>query len=377
MGPVRNRFKAAFWGCFLLCFGQMTYAGGLDQTTFSPDILFEEGGVAELRAQRRSADVTGALIAAPTVTTGGVLQDRSTVEFGYKQDLTDRLGLAVQITTPYAARTRYGQAGYPLNGTDARLDSRAVTALLSYDFSNTLFAFGGVRLLQSDGDIYVSVNAGAPNVFSYRFTGDSDTGLGYVLGLAYSRPEFGTRLALSYTSPIDLTFSGQEGRVLGAAGATPTLSDTRFGVEMPATLSLDFQQGIATDTALFGRVQHSRWGGFEIRPNLYPAGALVTYQEDVTTYDLGIKHRLSASWGVSASYRVEPANGGFSSNLGPIDGLRAFTLGAEYQGGPYAIGFALTQVRFEDTTTALGTTPLARFDGNRATLATVRLNYRF
>jgi len=115
--------------------------------------------------------------------------------------------------------------------------------------------------LQSDGDIYVSLNAGLPNVFSYRFDGDSDTGLGYVLGLAYSRPEFGTRLALSYTSPIDLTFSGQEGRVLGAAGATSALSDTRFGVEMPATLSLDFQQGIATNTALFGRIQQSRWGG--------------------------------------------------------------------------------------------------------------------
>ena len=182
-------------------------------------------------------------------------------------------------------------------------------------------------------------------------------GLGYVLGLAYSRPEFGTRLALSYTSPIDLTFSGQEGRVLGAAGATPALSDTRFGVEMPATLSLDFQQGIATNTALFGRIQQSRWGGFEIRPNLYPAGALVTYGDDVMRYDLGVKHRLSAEWGISALYSQEPQTGGLSSNLAPVDGLRAFTLGAEYTRGNAAIGFALSEVRFDDTTTGLGTTP--------------------
>lgn len=231
--------------------------------------------------------------------------------------------------------------------------------------------------MQSDVDIYVSLNAGLPNVFSYRFDGDSDTGLGYVLGLAYSRPEFGTRLALSYTSPIDLTFSGQEGRVLGAAGATSALSDTRFGVEMPATLSLDFQQGIATNTALFGRIQQSRWGGFEIRPNLYPAGALVTYGDDVMRYDLGVKHRLSAEWGISALYSQEPQTGGLSSNLAPVDGLRAFTLGAEYTRGNAAIGFALSEVRFDDTTTGLGTTPFARFNGNRARLVTIRLSHRF
>ncbi len=197
------------------------------------------------------------------------------------------------------------------------------------------------------------------------------------MGLAYSRPKTATRIALSYTSPIDLLYSGREGNVLGAAGATPALSDTRFGMTLPATLSMEGQTGIAQNTAMFGRIQHSRWGGVEIRPNLYPAGALVQYQQDVTTYDLGIKHRLSAAWGVSASYRIEPANGGFSSNLGPVDGLRAITLGAEYQGGPYAIGFGLTDVTFEDTTTALGTTPLARFEGNRARLASIRLTYRF
>ncbi|WP_340296740.1 MULTISPECIES: hypothetical protein [unclassified Roseobacter] len=289
----------------------------------------------------------------------------------------DRMGVALQITTPYAANTAYNAAGYPLNGTTATLESRAITALLSYHVGQNAFAYGGLRLLKSDGDIYVSLNAGLPNVFYYRFDGESDTGFGYVLGLAYSRPEFGTRLALSDTSPIDLTFSGQEGRVLGAAGATPALSDTRFGVEMPATLSLDFQQGIATNTALFGRIQQSRWGGFEIRPNLYPSGALVTYRDDVIRYDLGVKHRLSEEWGISALNSQEPQTGGLSSNLAPVDGLRAFTLGAEYTRGNAAIGFALSDVRFDDTTTGLGTTPFARFNGNRARLVTIRLSHRF
>lgn len=183
MGPVRNRFKAAFIGCFILSLGQMTYAGGLDQTTFSPEILFEEGGVAELRAQRRSADVTGALIAAPTVTTGGVLQDRSTVEFGYKQDLTDRLGLAVQITTPYAARTRYGQAGYPLNGTDARLDSRAVTALLSYDFPTPSLPSAGCGCCNLMGIFMSRLMRARPMYFPIASQGTATRALAMFWGL--------------------------------------------------------------------------------------------------------------------------------------------------------------------------------------------------
>ena len=31
-----------------LCIGQVAHAGGLDQTTFSPLILFEDGGYAEI-----------------------------------------------------------------------------------------------------------------------------------------------------------------------------------------------------------------------------------------------------------------------------------------------------------------------------------------
>ncbi len=241
-----------------LCIGQVAHAGGLDQTTFSPLILFEDGGYAEISAQRRDITVSCALVAAPYVGAQNVLQNRTTLNLGYKQDLGDRMGVALQITTPYAANTAYNAVGYPLEATTATLESRAITALLSYDIGQNAFAYGSLRLLQSDDDIYVSLNAGLPNVFSYRFNGKSDTGLGDVLRLAYSRPEFGTRLALSYTSPIDLTFSGQEGRV--------------FGVEMPATLSLDFQQGIATNTALLAAFNKAVGGDLRSGRTSIPRG---------------------------------------------------------------------------------------------------------
>ena len=149
-----------------LCIGQVAHAGGLDQTTFSPLILFEDGGYAEISAQRRDITVSGALVAAPNVGAQNVLQNRTTLNLGYKQDLGDRMGVALQITTPYAANTAYNAVGYPLNGTTTTLESRAITALLSYEIGQNAFAYGGLRLLQSDGDIYASLNAGLPNVFS-------------------------------------------------------------------------------------------------------------------------------------------------------------------------------------------------------------------
>ena len=60
-----------------------------------------------------------------------------------------------------------------------------------------------------------------------------------------------------------------------------------------------------------------------------------------------------------------------------VDGLRIFTLGAEYMRGSAAIGFALSEVRFDDTTKGLETTPFVRFSGNRARRTTIRLSHRF
>ncbi len=97
-------------------------------------------------AQRRDITVSGALVATPNVGAQNVLQNRTTLNLGYKQDLGDRMGVALQITTPYAANTAYNAAGYPLNGTAATLESRAITALLSYDIGQNAFAYGGLRL---------------------------------------------------------------------------------------------------------------------------------------------------------------------------------------------------------------------------------------
>ncbi|MBF9039054.1 hypothetical protein LSUCC0246_11090 [Rhodobacterales bacterium LSUCC0246] len=45
--------------------------------------------------------------------------------------------------------------------------------------------------------------------------------------------------------------------------------------------------------------------------------------------------------------------------------------------GSAAIGFALSEVGFDDTTKGLGTTPFVRFSGNRARRTTIRLSHRF
>ncbi len=175
-------------GCFSAVPWTDDPCGGLDQTTFSPDILFEEGGTPNCArsAQRGSHRCA---IAAPQSHLAAFFRIATRLIWALATDVRPSGRGFTQIHHALWRHARYAQAGYPLNGTDAASGNRAVTALLSYDVANGFFAYGGLRLLQSDGDIYVSLNAGAPNVFSYRFTGDSDTGVGYVWGWPIAAPK--------------------------------------------------------------------------------------------------------------------------------------------------------------------------------------------
>ena len=75
LAPVYSLYAA----CAL---GKSPMQGGLDQTTFSPLIQFEDGGYANISAQRRDITESGALIATPNVGAQNVLQNRTTLGLG-------------------------------------------------------------------------------------------------------------------------------------------------------------------------------------------------------------------------------------------------------------------------------------------------------
>ena len=102
------------------------------------------------------------------------------------------------------------------------------------------------------------------------------------------------RVALTYSSAIDLTLAASAGGNLTAT--------------MPESVNLDFQTGVAADTLVFGSVRWAGWSeGHITDPNV---GELVSWDEDVVTYTLGVGRKFSDSFSGALSASYEEAQGG-------------------------------------------------------------------
>jgi len=352
-------------------------AGGLDRDPLTTSMLFEEGTYVELSYSNVSPEVSGvgvnSLFAGRN--SGNISDSYSVARLSFRQDITEALSFALISSEPYGSNVNYGPSTYPFANSTAALSTNMLTAALRYEFDNGFSAYAGLNALAVDTGVYVSTPT-----FAYRLTGDSDYELGHMVGVAYERPDIALRVALTYFSEIEVGMSGAEGvAAAGTASGAVATSSSAFNVTMPESLLLEMQSGVSENTLVFGSVRWTGWDGFQIRPNRYPAGALVNYTDDVYTYTLGVGHRLNENWSVSASVDYEAATGGFKGNLGPTDGRRSFALGAEYSRDNYSVTAGIRRIEIGDAQTILSTTgPMtSSFSGNSATAVGIRFGYQF
>jgi long-subunit fatty acid transport protein len=182
-------------------------------------------------------------------------------------------------------------------------------------------------------------------------------------------------VALTYNSAIDHDLATTETSALGT-------STSNTPVSTPQSVNLDFQTGIAADTLLFGGVRWVDWSEFDISPQDYATltggGSLVSYNSDTVTYTLGLGRRINETWSVSGRVFYEDPTGGFSSNLGPTDGLLGAALAAQYTVGQTQVSFGLSYTDIGDAETTLGGGVAASdFSGNSAWGAGIRVGYTF
>jgi long-chain fatty acid transport protein len=106
---------------------------------------------------------------------------------------------------------------------------------------------------------------------------------------------------------------------------------------------------------------------------------LVSYTDDVLTWNLGIGRRINENLALSASVSHEAEQGGFSGNLGPTDGRTSIGLGAEYTMGAMTIagGVQYSMIGNAQTEGATAGTVLANFNDNSATAVGIRIGYQF
>jgi long-subunit fatty acid transport protein len=302
-------------------------AGGIDRSGQPLGALFEAGRYFELSFGYVSPTIDGTDVLGNRI--GDVAGNYILPGFSYKMDINDSWSFALNYDQPFGSDVVYrGSASTTmLGGTSAIADSVALTGILRYKFDENFSVHAGLRAQRSDGEILLSGLAYGP-LNGYNVALDSDTAPGYLIGVAYERPDIALRVALTYNSKVTHDFSTTE-----RFGATQVAPGSETEVETPQSVNLDFQTGVAEDTLLFGNIRWVDWTQFTIVPEFFgsrTSGASLVNLEDTVTYTLGVGRRFNETWSGSFSLTYEPRTDRLVSPLSPYDGRFGTTVGVVY-----------------------------------------------
>ncbi|SMX31303.1 OmpP1/FadL family transporter [Octadecabacter ascidiaceicola] len=348
-------------GAALLMTTSIATAGGLDRSGQGIGVIFEDGDYAELSFGSVSPDVSGVGIGG---TTGNVTPNYMQLGMAYKTQLSDQASLAIIYDQPFGAQVDYDTGStYILTTTSAKVESDGVTVLGRYEINPNFSFHGGLRYVQVEGTYN---RAAIPGIVpAYQSDYSSDSGIGYVIGGAYEREDIALRLAVTYSSEIDLE--------LGSSG----FGSTALTTTIPESVNVDFQTGIAADTLLFGSVRYVAWDGFKLIDDspLTPT-PIVEYDDDVYTYTLGVGRRITDQLSASFAIGYENSTGETTGNLGPTDGFISYQIGAKYT---MDNGVAISGgVRYVDIGDAVTDPPVGgAFNDNDAIALGLKIGYSF
>ncbi|WP_419739718.1 OmpP1/FadL family transporter [Ruegeria sp.] len=344
-------------------------------------MIFEEGSVVQFRLGYTNPTVSGTLAG---VDSGNVANDFFTPHLGYKTTLTEKLDFAIMYDEPFGADIAYAP-NYPLSVNpipggrtgilEAKADTEAITALLRYKFDGGFSAIGGIRAQRVSASVTVPAAAG------YEVDTDADIAFGYVLGVAWEKPEIAARVSLTYNSKISHDLSQTESLNPIPGGGIPpgtvATFDTSSEIETPQSINLDFQTGVAPKTLLFGSIRWVDWPQLVYNPPNYPPTSnLVDYDDDTFTYSLGLGYQFTDEFAGAVTLGYETSTGEPVSNLGPTDGFWSIGVGGTYsfEKAKFSAGVQYTDI---GDATADGAGPNARadFSGNSAWSVGFQITY--
>ncbi|WP_170569903.1 OmpP1/FadL family transporter [Ruegeria atlantica] len=371
--------KALLQACAVCVGATGAYAGGIDRSGQGINLVFEEGTVVQFGLSYTDPEVSGTMpnifgLGEP-VDSGNIANDFFTPHLGFKTALTEQLDLAIIYDEPFGADIAYSSA-YPLsinpfdptqpNALRAEADIDALTALLRYKFNNGFSALGGVRVQRVS-----EASIGVPIVGDYSFDADSEVDFGYLIGVAWEKPEIAARVALTYNSKITHDLSQTE-----IIGGVP--SDTTTEVDTPQSVNLDFQTGVAPKTLLFGSVRWVDWPQLDLAPPVYTGAvgsSLVDYENATYTFSLGLGYQFTDEFAGAITAGYESDDGIPVSNLSPTDGFWSVGLGGTYslEKAKISAGVRYTDIGDATADGAFGQT--ADFSGNSAWSVGFQITY--
>ena len=368
------------------------FAAGIERRGDPSQILFEEGqNYVEFSVTSVDPDVSGlARIRAPAAPTGDIQDRYQNYALGYKYRLNDRVALAFVIDEPVGADVTYqgptAFGGGPFFGTsNASVESVRYTGMAKYNATERFSVYGGVSYVGLSGNLtVVSPGTGgitptnppprtpplppAPgNEGRYSLAVNKDFQVGYMLGAAYENPDIALRVALTYESETEHDFRDNVG--------------SPFEVELPRSITLNAQSGIAKDTLLFGSVRWREWSKFQVAPQDFrsfragPPGVpteIAFGTDDIYTYRLGIGRRVNENWSGAFILGYEEQTNNQVGNLEGTDGYLSYTVAVTHETEAWDITGALSYIDLDNATTSV-----ANFSGNEAFGFGLKVGKRF
>ena len=168
-------------------------AGGIERSSQSVAILFEEGNYVEFNMGRVKPEVSGTqLVTAGAqsragANSGDMAPDYNTYSLSAKFRINDKFDFAVTLDEPvgadvaYPAGTSPSGMNYLYGGSTADINSLATTAMLRYKLPSNFSLIGGVRQIKTSGTVAL--------FNGYRMSTDTATDYGYMLGVAWENPK--------------------------------------------------------------------------------------------------------------------------------------------------------------------------------------------
>jgi len=363
-------------GAALIAMTGHVHAVGLDRSNQNIGAIFADGNAVELSFGYAMPNITGAdLPEFGGASYDGVAEAFSQLGASFKFQLTPEISAALIFDQPFGVDILYpgSPAATMLGGTEARLDSQALTAVGRYELNENFSLHAGVRGEQLTGDITLAGQAyGGIN---YNVELETSTGFGYLVGAAYERPEIAMRLAVTYFSSITHEFNSIEtfnGAVVNPGSPTE--------VETPDAINIDFQTGIAPDTLLFGQIRHARYSRTIVAPDFFAGniGTSLTDIDDGTAFSLGVGRRFTDEFSASLSMGYEAPGDVLVSPLSPTNGNVSVGVGAEYQlTEAFSIGGGVRYTVFGTAQPETSDTARAEFADNDAVAVGLQVGYSF
>lgn len=299
------------------------------------------------------------------------------------QDNGTRLANMIQAINSGVLATDNGKTNVDVN-------TKNITGLVGLKLgqNKNLQVYAGPALQHLEGEVHLRGNA-YKGATGYNAQITPDTAVGWVAGVAYSKPEIALKAALTYRSQIEHnTFIYEELPLASVAKLSLNNSSSQpFKVTTPDSYNLDFQTGLSAKHQLLGtlKVRYVPWSDFTITPPLYNnvaktqgAEHIVEYAKDQWSAELGLGKKMSDSLAVSGTVGYDSGAGNPTTTLGPIKGYYSVGLGAKYNITPaVAISAGAKYLKFGDATAQLPTgDKVADFKGNDGYIVGLKLSYQ-